>query len=354
MTKNKKNIIYSICLFRLNLKLLPFFLSCGILLCSILGYLGQYSWFFDLFSHFQVQYLFISFACGLILLLFAIFAKKTSLQAHDNTEPQIKTTHNSTINKKVLLLLAISSFLIGLINLGQIAPLYCVNNSNSDQTKTLRLMQINVLTINSQYQDVQKYILKENPDILLLEEVSTIWIKNLHTILKTYPYKTLYPQSDNFGIAMFSKLKPIKSETLFYGRSNLPYIKAEFTINSKKITVFGIHTIPPIGKDRWQERNKMLTAIAKWSKNSNNSSTIILGDLNITPWSYFFKQMLKNGNLHNSQQGFGVQASWPTSPFFLRIPLDHCLLSKDIKVINRSIGPNMGSDHFPIKIDINY
>jgi len=352
MTNNNKNIIYRILLFRLNLKLLPFFVSCGILLCSLLGYLGQYAWFFDLFSHFQVQYLLTSFACGLTLILFAIFAKNNTPQQDNNTEEKTKKTYNSAINKKSLFLLAILSFLIGIINIAQITPLYFLDNANSEHAKNLRLMHINVFTANSRYQDVQKYILQEDPDILLLEEVNEIWIKNLPTIFKKYPYKTLCPQSDNFGIAMFSKFKPIKSTTFFYGQFDLPYIKSEFQINAKKITVFGIHTIPPIGKNRWLERNKMLADIAKWSRNSNNSSTIILGDLNITPWSYFFKQMLKDGNLRNSQQGFGVQASWPTSPFLLRIPLDHCLVSKDIKVINRSIGPNVGSDHFPIKIDI--
>jgi endonuclease/exonuclease/phosphatase (EEP) superfamily protein YafD len=36
----------------------------------------------------------------------------------------------------------------------------------------------------------------------------------------------------------------------------------------------------------------------------------------------------------------------------LSIPIDHCLISPDIKVVNIRTGPNVGSDHRPLITDL--
>ncbi len=34
------------------------------------------------------------------------------------------------------------------------------------------------------------------------------------------------------------------------------------------------------------------------------------------------------------------------------LPLDHCLVSDEILVANRRVGPFVGSDHFPVVVDL--
>jgi endonuclease/exonuclease/phosphatase (EEP) superfamily protein YafD len=81
---------------------------------------------------------------------------------------------------------------------------------------------------------------------------------------------------------------------------------------------------------------------------------ILAGDLNVTSWSPFFKDWLRESGLHDSRLGFGVQATWPTtSPLFL-IPLDHVLVSPDIQVMQRQVGADVGSDHRPVLIDFTF
>ncbi len=63
--------------------------------------------------------------------------------------------------------------------------------------------------------------------------------------------------------------------------------------------------------------------------------------------------------LLDSRRGFGVQRSWPTSMKVsilgtMRIPIDHALVSRDVKVLDRRVGPFIGSDHFPIMVDIAF
>ena len=341
--------------FKLHYYWLPILLSAFLLLFSLLGYLGRYVWFCDLFSHFKVQYFLTAIACGVILIFCALFAMKKQTHNQKNSETEKSNKFTFPLDKKALLLFAAFSFAVALINLLEITPLmfyhptpeFKFNNSTK-----IRLMQVNVNTANTRYQDVEKYILGQDPDILLLEEVNSKWLFNLNQIQEKYPYKILYPQDDNFGIAMFAKIKPSYSKINHFGDYALPFIQAKFKICKDSITIFGIHTIPPIGKTRWQERNSMLQDMGNWVKQQQGHPTILLGDLNITPYSFFFKKLQQDGNLRNSQCGFGIQPSWPNQLFPLLIPIDHCLVTKDIEVSNRFIGPNVGSDHFPLVIDI--
>lgn len=346
----QKNLFQRILLFKLHYTCLPVLIVFAVLCCSLLAYLGKYFWFCDLFAHFKVQLFLTAIFCGLVLIIFAFFDKtKAKISPEDSEKTSDLKLH---LNKKKLLFYAAFSFAVALVNLLEIAPLMLAPPTNGNNSHKLRIMHLNVHTANTRYQAVEDYIQEQNPDILLLEEVSPKWINNLRKILAKYPYSKIYPQDDNFGIAMFAKIKPNTSKVLHYGKYRLPYIKAEFPVGKQAVKIFGVHTIPPIGKARWEERNRMLGDLAKWVKEQKEQPTVILGDLNITPYSYFFKKLIKDGNLRNSQCGFGVQPSWPDQPFPLLIPIDHCLVTQDIKVSKRFIGPDVGSDHFPLRVDI--
>ena len=77
-----------------------------------------------------------------------------------------------------------------------------------------------------------------------------------------------------------------------------------------------------------------------------------MGDLNTTSWSPFFSDLIEESGLRDSRKGFGIQTTWPDGLFLLRIPIDHCLVSKDISVLDRRVGPSIGSDHFPVTVDL--
>ena len=57
--------------------------------------------------------------------------------------------------------------------------------------------------------------------------------------------------------------------------------------------------------------------------------------------------------LVNVRMGFGLLPSWPTFVFFkwLMLPLDHCLVSDDIRVADARTGEPIGSDHLPLIVE---
>lgn len=71
-----------------------------------------------------------------------------------------------------------------------------------------------------------------------------------------------------------------------------------------------------------------------------------------SPSNYYFARLLDEGRLNDSEQGFGPQQSWSTELLIPVVPIDHFLVSRDIEVTNRALGPNIGSDHLPVYVDL--
>jgi endonuclease/exonuclease/phosphatase (EEP) superfamily protein YafD len=59
------------------------------------------------------------------------------------------------------------------------------------------------------------------------------------------------------------------------------------------------------------------------------------------------------GELRNSQVGFGLQPTFSSqSNLLLRVPIDHLVHSGALEVTDRRLGPPLGSDHFPLLVDL--
>ena len=79
---------------------------------------------------------------------------------------------------------------------------------------------------------------------------------------------------------------------------------------------------------------------------------MLVGDLNCTSWTPAFAELERISGLRDSRKGFGVQPTWPSNLPGLRIPIDHFLVSPSLAVRNRFVGPAVGSDHFPVVIEL--
>lgn len=126
----------------------------------------------------------------------------------------------------------------------------------------------------------------------------------------------------------------------------------ELTITGRapvSVVVFG--TESPTTPGRTQQRDRVLTAAARWSR-SRPARRVVMGDFNTTPWSPPFRQLLHDGRLFSSLNGFGLQVSWPESNILLRIPIDHALLGPGLAATERGTGPAFGSQHRSLHLTV--
>jgi endonuclease/exonuclease/phosphatase (EEP) superfamily protein YafD len=303
-------------------------LSAGGSLCCIatpLGWLGEWWWFFDLFAHFRVQYF---VALALLSILMALLKSKA---------------------------FAIVFAIFALINLGPLAPYYLSSPPTPPAGATVfRVLVLNVNTEAGQVAKVKEVVAAYDPDLMVLEELSASWVENLEPALADYPHRLLNPRPDNFGITLYSRLK-VQSATAYpIGPADIPSIVATVEMptvsgGTREVTLLATHTFPP-GREWSSLRNAQLRDLGRAAAASPHP-VLLLGDLNITPWSPHFAKMLETSGLRDSMVGFGIQPTWPTHrPWFL-IPIDHCLATEEFAPLKREIGPWVGSDHLPVIVD---
>jgi endonuclease/exonuclease/phosphatase (EEP) superfamily protein YafD len=183
-------------------------------------------------------------------------------------------------------------------------------------------------------------------------EVDNRWQSALSELEATYPFNKRSARQDNFGIAFFSRLPLESIEIVKIEESPVESVLVRCRIEGKPLLIIGTHPTPPIGRTYSTLRNQQLGALARIAA-TETGEVILLGDLNVTPWSPFFRDLLQNSHLRDSRTGFGVQPSWPTDSLIKRIPIDHCLISQGIDIYRRWIGPDVGSDHFPVVVEFS-
>ncbi len=294
----------------------------GLVAVTLLSMLGKSGWVFDLFCHFRVQY-----SIFLVLILIAFIVCRSGRWAGIT-----------------LVTLA--------LNFSPVAMSYFPLRSSVSDSSPLKVISLNVYSGNSQHQKVIDFIYQEDPDLFFLFEFTPMWEKQLQMLEKNYPYSFKNAQQGNFGSACFSK-RPIKKGRLKELSSNNQALFIDVEHEGRLIFLVGAHPYPPRGSSFSKLRNQQMNQLGNYLA-EKNVPAIIVGDLNNTPWSSHFQDFLSKTNLFDSRSGFGIQATWPSSSpsSLLRIPIDHCLLSKEFIVTNRQVGSQVGSDHLPIIISV--
>ena len=80
---------------------------------------------------------------------------------------------------------------------------------------------------------------------------------------------------------------------------------------------------------------------------------VVMGDLNTTPFSAHYRGTLRAGVLRSCVRGSGLVPTWPTWFPLAAIPIDHCLATADVRARSFRVGRNIGSDHYPISVDVS-
>jgi endonuclease/exonuclease/phosphatase (EEP) superfamily protein YafD len=199
---------------------------------------------------------------------------------------------------------------------------------------------------------VAELIERQKPDIIVLEEIGVRWMGLVADLKQAYPYSSVKIRDDNFGIGLFSRYPLKNHEMRYFGDAGVPTIIAAVKTPSGLLNIVATHPLPPGGKEYSEFRNNQMSEIACYIAESKLSPLVLLGDLNMAPWNVYFKGFVKQSGLRDSSKGWGIQPTWPTFNQLLRIPLDHCLYSSDVSILNRAVGSDVGSDHYPLIVDI--
>ena len=242
------------------------------------------------------------------------------------------------------------------LNLVYVIPCYRTTaQSNSGRHHShFRLIQVNLLKTNQKYQKLLEVVRSANADVVVLQELTEQWNEQAQGLRQEYPHAVFEPRPSGAGMAVLSRYPAEATQTLTLDDSDHIAILVRLKVGDESISVLALHPTTPITPFKFKNRNRQYREAATLVKNITGPR-VIIGDLNITMWSPYFVELLNDSGLRDARAGFGLRTTWPTFlPAFLRLPIDHCLVSKEVEVKSVEVGGGTGSDHLPLIVEISF
>ena len=307
---------------KLKIWLIIFIVTVSVCLLSLMGFGGHFWWIFDITSHFRVQY------C-VILAIFTLFflgGKKYWQTAFTG--------------------------IFALLNFSLIVPLSFGGTMVAPEKISVRALKINLRDDNTAYDKVQRLIRETASDVLILEEYDKVWREQLEGVLSDYPFSTISSRNDGWGIGLFSRVPLQKAEVGLIGTSLIPFVKGSIIVEGQPVTILGSHIQAPTTNLLAKIRNMQLAELSEIVQKIKKP-VMLLGDLNISLWSPHFADFIETTGLKDTRRGLGLRPTWPTHFSPLLIPIDHCLTSPTVTLHSLRLGPDIGSDHYPLIVDFS-
>jgi endonuclease/exonuclease/phosphatase (EEP) superfamily protein YafD len=242
-------------------------------------------------------------------------------------------------------------------------------NACDSSRPPLKILFANVLSSNSDPAPLLALIASESPDLIALVEVNHRWQSQLAPVLaRDYPHSTFHSREDNFGLAVFTRDAFANIRLVAFADPEIPSLDLALRHGDRDFRFVVTHTLPPGDTAGSELRARHLAALGRWfadattpalapsgaaSTRGESPLVFAVGDFNATPWCPSLRRLIAAARLHLAARGHAaVAATWPVAVPFLRIPLDHALLSESLVCTAYRVGPDIGSDHFPIILEI--
>jgi endonuclease/exonuclease/phosphatase (EEP) superfamily protein YafD len=247
-----------------------------------------------------------------------------------------------------------------------------------DDSNRISLLVYNVLSDNREVAALRDLIRDNDPDIILLSEPTRWWLEQLDGLEDDYPYTLFQPQENHYGKLLYSRLELEDPEIRFLIEPEIPSIRTRVRLRSGTVvTFYGVHPPPPgpkhpdDGEDGGVEENDEeenedgeredsdtrdaeLMLVAKEIKKLGDVPVIVAGDLNDVAWSRTTHLFQRTGGLLDPRVGRGFFNTFDTRSRLTRVPLDHVFASRHFLLVELRRLPDIGSDHFPLFVVLDY
>lgn len=220
----------------------------------------------------------------------------------------------------------------------------------------LRILTSNVLMTNKRASALLALINELQPDLLVTLETNSWWENQLHPLQQIYPYRVSAPQENMYGMHVFSKLPLREPKIRFLLEDDVPSMHMEVQLRCGVwVRAHFLHPAPPspTENDESTERDAELLLLAS-VLSKTGEPIVVAGDLNDVAWSRTTRLFRKVSGLLDPRVGRGMFNTFHADHWYLRWPLDHFFHSDHFQVAHLARLPSIGSDHFPVMIDLVY
>jgi endonuclease/exonuclease/phosphatase (EEP) superfamily protein YafD len=216
----------------------------------------------------------------------------------------------------------------------------------------LRVVTANARFSNTEHAAMVAWLSGSDADIIALQEVTPQWALALEPLARTYPYRNMMPRDDPYGIALLSRWPLDEVGPVDFADDGLPSLVANVDIHGRRLRVIALHTRWPVLPVLQVARDRALQQAAALAL-TQPESTILLGDLNLTPYAPAFARLVTESGLRDAFDGEAWRPTWQAGFWPLALPIDHVLVPRGSCVTEHEIGPDVGSDHRPLQVTLH-
>lgn len=206
----------------------------------------------------------------------------------------------------------------------------------------LRLASANLNLHNTDATALRDWLAQAQPDVMVLLELSPAFAQDIQD-LPGYPYRSLNPLPTPFGIGVLSKF-PLLNPQVIADAEGIQRIETDLLVAGCRVSLTALHPMPPISPQQRTQRDATLRDLAQ-RRRVLEVPSLIAGDINNSPWAPAFFGLHAFG-WHRAN---GLAPTWGGP---LGIPIDHVLASAQWRLLSQQRGPDLGSDHLPLLVEL--
>lgn len=306
------------------------FISCLLILLSILPFIQNQHWAFRVPEFLKLQ----------ILVLQVVSFTLLSILMEKNTLFWV-------IQSIQFLLIAYHIYILARYTKFWRTPHIQKSKSASGQIK---IVACNVYQYNKDHNRFVRLIQKEDPDLFLTMESNSDWEQALRVLESDYPTFQKVTLENTYGMHFYTRLKVIHAKTHYFVADDVPSIEAELeTKDGHRFIFFGVHPPPPSPTEEQnsKERDGDLLSVAKRVRDYQ-LPVVVVGDFNNVAWAKSSILFRKTSELIDARIGRGILSTFHAKYWFFRVPLDLLFHSPKVFIDKLAILSDIGSDHFPV------
>lgn len=216
--------------------------------------------------------------------------------------------------------------------------------AGSDAPPLLIVVAANVHVDNRDPAPLVAWLRAQPADVVALSELTPTYAAALTGALgEDYPYRALSPADSAFGIGLIAR-RPLSAIETVRSADGIPRLEARIAHGGESVRIVAVHPMPPLSPHWQRERDALLRDIAD---RDDGMPRIVAGDLNATPWSSAFAVAAR----HDLHRAGGLAPTWPYR--HVGIPIDHVLADAQWRRGEAQRGPDIGSDHLPVRVALH-
>lgn len=232
-----------------------------------------------------------------------------------------------------------------ILNLFWYLSFYKFQNLN-DFDNGIKVFSANIYYYNENMVDLAADIQKEDPDFVILIEVT----QKHEDVLETNTKDILNFKSKRTpGFAtniIYSKHELIDSKIINISNNQPGFIHAKYKIENSIYNVIAIHTAAPLSFEYFDSRNLYLDELSSYINSiDKNEKIIVTGDFNLAPWSNYYSEFDSGIDLKNASASNTPQMTWGVLNNSLASHIDHTWYSNNLNLKGFKSQNIKGSDH---------